>query len=257
MDIELRKQLVARHREIYEFLFEADFETQTDELIARKSREYQKLAVITRKYCSMLPLLPVSRCPLCGEVQQIAIDNVNLDGPWWSMHEPARPEVSDKLCPHWLTQTGAVSVTGQPPFTPFSIKLGPAVPYVVRPILERPEVLAVLSSFRVGPHRAFLVMYFSQQPNFNVPLHKVWPTRIRPPGLGKASSAAEDTITDYYEKSSYDYDLEPWMMSKKLFWTAPDDTSCKLHNRSQGAPYLGLSGERRIQIMLDGELHSK
>lgn len=254
MDIELRKQLVARHHEIYDFLFEADLETQTDELIAQKSREYQKLSAITSKYCSLLPMLPVSRCPLCGELQRIAIDNVNLDGPWWSLHEPARPEIAEILCPHWLTQTGAVSVVGEPPNTPFSIKLGPSVPYVVRPILERPEVRAVLSSFRVGSHRAFLIMYFSPQPNFNVPLHKVWPTRVRPPGLGKASRAAEDTIIDYYEESSYDYDLEPWMNSNKLFWTMPDDLNCKIYSGADGAPYFRIPGEKRIQILLDGEL---
>jgi hypothetical protein len=254
MDIEFREQLVVRHREIYDFLFEADFKTQTDELIAQKSREYKKLAAITKKYCSLLPLLPVSRCPICGEVQQITIDNVNIDGPWWSMDEPARPPVSDRLCPHWLAQTGAVSVVGEPPLAPFIVRPGPAVPYVVRPILERSEVCAVLSSFPVGPHRAFLVMYFSHQPNFNTPLHDVWPTDIRPPGLGKASRAASDSILDYYDESSYDYDPKPWMNSNKLFWIMPDDLYCKIFSGADGAPYFGIPGEKRIQILLDGEL---
>jgi hypothetical protein len=119
---------------------------------------------------------------------------------------------------------------------------------------ERTDVRAVLSSFSVGSHRAYLVMYFTPRPAFNVPLHKVWPTRIRPPGIGKASLAASDSILDYYDESSYDYDLGPWMESKKLLWIAPDAADCKLHSGSAGSPYLNLAGERAIQMLLDGEV---
>lgn len=254
MDIELRQQLVTRHHEIRNFLRLSSFAEKTDALLAERTREYQKLSAILDRYTGLLPRLEVSRCPFCGESQAIAVDNVNLDGPWWSMDEPARPITPDKLCPHWLTQTGAVSVAGSPPVAPFTIKLGPAVPYVVKPILERPDVRAVLSSFRVGAHRAFLVMYFTPQPDFNVPLHDVWPTRVRPPGPGKASLAAAESIRDYYDEFSYDYDLAPWMASGKLFWIAPDAADCKLYSGPTGSPYLGLPGERRIQRMLNGTL---
>ena len=81
-----RRDLVTRYGALYRALNMGD---ETGEAASIE------LLGVVREYEEGLPRLPLSRCPLTGEVQVHSFDPFGLDGPWWNFEAPARPLLDD------------------------------------------------------------------------------------------------------------------------------------------------------------------
>lgn len=249
---EFRKQLLDRYFECYAGLESSAFEPGLAMVASHRMEQVARLRAIHDYYTDGLPKLPLSRCPICNAEQRLSFDPLGVDGLWWSNDEPARPAEPEGYCPHWLTQSGALYFVQALPQSPLLVCPGPAAPYVIAPLLGQDGVCAVLSSWAVGQHRVFIIEYFEAKPNFNRPLCDVWPTNIRPQGVGRATLAAEEVLSDY-GKQDFDFNLTPWIASQKLFWIAPDEPSCSLRKGLEGCPYLEFSGSHEMQYLQGGE----
>ncbi len=250
--VDYRRQLLARYFEVYAGLESLAFQTKHAMTASTSIKPVARLRAIHDYYTDGLPRLPLSRCPLCGAEQRISFDPLGIDGLWWSNDEPARPAAPEGYCAHWLAQCGALYFVQPLPKSPLLVCPGPAAPYVIAPLLGSDQVYAVLSSWVAGLQRIFMLEYFEPEPNFNRPLYAVWPTNIRPPGVGRASLAVSDIVTDFGVQD-FDFNLAPWITRQKLFWIAPDDTGCTLRKGLEGCPYLNLAGTHEMQYLQNGE----
>ena len=249
---EYRRQLLDRYFEAYACLENSSFQSKLAITASKGIAQIARLRAIYDYYTDGLPRLPLSRCPFCGTEQRISFDASGIDGLWWSNDEPARPAATEGYCAHWLAQTGALYFVQPLPQSPLLVCPGPAAPYVIAPLLGADQVYAVLSSWAVGLQRTFLLEYFEPEPNFNRPLCAVWPTNIRPPGVGRAPQAASEILTDFGVQD-FDFNLAPWISRQKLFWIEPDDQSCALHKGLEGCPYLDFAGTHEMQYLQYGE----
>jgi hypothetical protein len=211
-------------------------------------RVQAQLSDLWDAYAAAVPRVAVARCPFTGAVARHSCDDAGLDGLWWRVESPVRPDES--LPPTFLALTGAVAIA--PPVERFSFlcKPGPGAPYVVPYLLSQRPVKAVLRAFPVGRHTAYAITYFVELPG--LPL--VWPntwgaefyTWTNEAGQQRWGEAEED-------EEGWDFDLGRWLDSGQLLWIAPGDASLTLRWGSAGCPYVGLGGERRPQYVRFGE----
>jgi hypothetical protein len=204
---------------------------------------------LRNRYADLLPEVAVARSPDTGEVVSWAIDTVGLDGWFWSYRGPAR-RLPERVPRTWLTMTGALRLREPVEVTPFLIRPGPGVPFVVPRIIEAPGVRAVIAQLPIGRHTGWPTTYFGPKPE-NTKLVNLW---------------ASDTYQVYRDgdwlgwdqttpwAADYDFDLEPWLRSEKLLWIRPGDQSMQLHTGVDGCPYVGLDGVRDIPFIENGEV---
>lgn len=187
------------------------------------------------EYVDGLPRVALSRCPLTGEETVYPIDTAGLDGPWWDYELPARPD--ERLAPTVHVVTGAMALAPTIEPTDWIVRPGPGVPFVVPHLLERDDVVAVVSELPIGRHRGFPVVYYSTShppgPRFNT-----WGRdSYQVPHAGERLSVWEPELDE-----SIDTELEPWLEAGKLQWIAPGDRALVLRTGAPGCPYLGLPG---------------
>ncbi len=194
---------------------------------------------------------PISRDPFTGEVFRHAMDTEGLDGPWWDSQRPARPMLA--LGPNLFAFTGAVTITGRPPRTPFPVKPGPAVPWVSPRLLSLPGVRAVLSYLRIGPYPAYAVVYFASPHPWGHPALNTWGTG-RYIARHRDGSGSVESTWDLPEE--YDFDIAPWIRRGRVLWIAPEDPGLQLHGVLEGCPYIGLEGYRHPVRLEDGVMEN-
>jgi len=239
-----RRDLVTRYGDLYRALNlgEETGETASAELLE-----------VVQAYEEGLPRLPLSRCPLTGEVQVHSFDPYGLDGPWWNYEAPARP-LLERIA-SCIAVTGAVTLAGEVETFPFLCKPGPGLPYVYPRLLELEGVRAVVRQLPVGRHMAWAICYFAPEMPAGVSMPNAW-------GTGSFWTAL-DGLPGWYanpEKAlDWDFSLSPWIARGKLFWIAPDDATLTLRSDVAGCPFVGLPGEQRMQriaygrVSIDGE----
>ena len=231
-----RRQILDRTREIDrrqaedELSEEEDFrlDDEEDELLSR--------------YAAGLPNVPVSRCPFCKRVIEIAMDEHGLDGPWWWVNRPFDPAPM-KSCVHFRLLLGALDLHGRPPSEALTeVQPGPGTPYVIGRLLGMDGMKAVVSSRGLpSGDTAYLILYFSRSPLASAQSHQEWLMR----GFQITSDSGEDlgwTIAN----DPWDFSLGPWAGKGKLLWIAPGDGTMALQEGSP-KPYLGLEGTRKAQ----------
>lgn len=206
------------------------------------------LARTAREYIARLPRPSISRCPWTGDVVSHSIDQFGLDGPWWDAETPLRP--FEDLPPTWFAFSGAMAIASPVEPTPFLVKPGPGAPFVVPRLLERDEVLAVVTSVPVGRHQGWAIVYFASGP---VPGPRIddwsaatYPVR-RDDGTWGWSHADE-------WPSEWDFDLVPWLEQEKLAWVFPGDGTFTLRAGAEGCPYVGLPGPRTSARVYAGQV---
>jgi hypothetical protein len=140
---------------------------------------------------------------------------------------------------------GALQLVGELEPTPFLVKPGPAVPYVIPRLLEHPDVTAVVTGVAVGRHQGYVISYFAAPGT---------PIGDRANDWGASfyrvarDGAARDGWNTYPEDGDeYDFNLEPWLESERLLWIAPEDDSITLRAGVAECPYVALDGRREIQ----------
>jgi hypothetical protein len=196
-----------------------------------------EVAALERQYARRVPRPVVSFDPISQEPFRLGIDTFGLDGFWWEVDGPGRP--SDEPLPlTWYAFTGALRLAEPYEDNGFTVKLGAVAPYVVPRVLQRPGVVAVVSTVPVGHHAAWLVVYFAPWPD-PPPGKRLneWARssyRVR----GGEGPFGWDTAFDY--PLEWDFDLAPWIRMGKLLWTPPDDPGAVARTGTQGCPYLDL-----------------
>jgi len=129
---ELIAALALAGRSLDEQADDPDFLALEDELFWSAER-------VRRDYSDLLSPVAISRCPFTNEVLRASIDTHDLDGLWWNYLSPLRR--SDPRPPTLVALTGALALTTAPTWTPFLVKPGPGVPYVIPRLLAADEVL--------------------------------------------------------------------------------------------------------------------
>jgi len=210
-----------------------------------------KLDTFVQSYEESLPRPVISRDPFSGEIFSYPIDTFGLDGPWWDNAQPVRP--TTLLPPNVFALTGALNITGKAPQTFFTIKPGPAVPWVSPRLLSHSGMKAVVSEFRVGDYPAYAVIYFTIQALWDHPGINTWGLDTYIARHRDGSASIEGTLN---LESEYDFELGKWIRRGRLLWIAPDDPAMQLRSTLFGCPYLNLEGYRFPVRLFKGALEN-
>lgn len=204
--------------------------------------------VLRDEYRSQVPYRHVSRCPFTDLVVVYPIDDVGLDGLWWRYVDPVRPAMD--LVPTVYAITGAVALVDPVEETPFLVKSGPGVPYVLPYLLEPAGTRAVVSSLPVGRHTGYLTVYFSRGELDPVVTANEWAAdrwALTPPqGDPWPVHRPELDI-------EIDTDLVPWIDDGRLSWIAPGDETLTLRGTVDDCPYLDVEGHGSGIRLLGGD----
>jgi len=225
--------------------FSIDTEENSDDdsvqeyLMKKLDKTSGELDKIENEYTQGLAIKTISRCPFSDEPFSLSIDTFGLDGPWWDANQPIR--ASEEESNTFFALTGCVSIVGEPPEAPFSIKPGPALPWVSPRLLADENIIAVISHIKIGLFDAYPIVYYSKNKTVEIERINTW---------GTEEYFAEDVDgfaimgSTFDDEEEYDFDIAPWVEKGKLKWIAIDDESLVLHDTIDGCPYLNLSGYR-------------
>jgi hypothetical protein len=226
---------------------------RTNEAVARITLE-KELDLLLRveerlhtAYLSGLTPLAISRCPFTGAVFELAIDVRGFDGMWWRYDCASRP-VLPSAPPSFVSLTGAAVVNTTLEVTRHLVMPGPGKPFVLPQLLERSDVLGVISAVPIGMHLGLAIAYFSTSDTLE-PIHPDW---------GRSTFVTRATrprllVSQHEQPARYDFDIEPWIARKKLLWVAPEDSELQLRDDVQGCPFRAIDGPRSLQYMQRGE----
>ncbi len=220
-----------------------DLEDATDDenLQSHLMQEYGKaldeLKDLEDKYIVGLPRKPLSRCPFTNETHSQSIDTFGLDGVWWDAENPIRGYEEESQT--FFAITGSVNIIGETPDTFFSIKPGPAVPWVSPRLLDNENIRAVLSHLKVGEYDAYVVVYYSKDKTTEIERINTWGTDRY---ISEDNEGLAVMGNTFDEEDEYDFDIAAWITKGKLKWIAPDDAALELHDSIDNCPYLNLSG---------------
>ena len=213
-----------------------------------------EMTVLAQDYLTLVPTKQLSRCPFTGEILEFPIDDQGLDGLWWNNERPMRPSAA--LLNTYFALDGALRLEGVAENFPFLCAPGPDVPYVLPRLLEYVQVKAVVSSFKVGPHTAYAVTYFSDPPLDSVMRVNDWGAdyywESGTPFPEMLSPGQPIQLTPNPEE--WDFDLAAWIKAGKLLWIAPLDEALVLRSTVYNCPYLNLPGSRNAKYIQKGKL---
>lgn len=214
----------------------------------RKLRSDFKL--LLEEYVENVPLLPVSRCPICDDTLEIAIDLGGLDSPWWWDVCP-RDFSPPGACEHFRVFLGALDLHGRQPVEvdTWSVLPGPGAPYIIDRMLSMEGMQAVITELKVGTgDTGYLIAYYSAEPIPTNDLHQEWRRQTWTVYDDNDEPIAKDLVND-----PWDFDLAPWLDSGKLLWIDPGDDSLTL-KEGKPCPYEALPGTHEDQEIDDGTL---
>ncbi len=249
-----RTEWVQRYNTCINALTELDFKVASSEDFSdEESKQYRALYDeidrLTKTYREKVPVLPLSRCPYTKRVVYHSIDHYGLDGPWWNYLTSLRPV--ELLPSTYFGLRGALKINDEVEKTSYQVRPGPEIPYVVPEALEPEGMVAVISYQKVGVHDSYPVFYFSDGKPGALPMN-TWAMNRYVYVDEFGDNAFIDDIDE--TELTYDFDLLKWVQEGKLMWIAPNDPVLTLHKGVEGCPYLNMQGERRPQIVFDGEV---
>ncbi len=233
----------------------AEHLAELDRLLAAPddSTEYEasnrKLWKIRRSYCDQLPVIRFCLSPFDGLPFDHSIDPYGIDGLWWSSLDFIRP--LEYLPLHVVAFTGSMTLEEPIEETVFMVKPGPGIPFVVPWVLGLPGVKAVLCPLKIGPHQGWPVVYFREAGSIYEGGFNTW-------GADRSRFMVGEEESGWNEWSAgpedYDFDLEPWVRSGKLLWVPEEDASGVPKAGLDGFKWLGLPGERNLQLVCQGRV---
>jgi len=241
-----------------------------------RGEQADKAERMSREYYKTVPILPLSRCPFCEQVNTFALDTIGLDGLWWTF-PGIRPKLHKyNLCPHFINLLGAVKVHYPVRNSSLQVQPGPEVPFVVPELIKHESVKAVVSQIPVGENIAYPIFYYGEvrpllkcefSSGADAPLCIVrfpdTPDQERlkmPPLWGsdyyrwrdkhRKNKISEGFLFD----RQCDFEIAPWIEEGKLLWITPEDDTLTLHNTLDDCPYLEMPGIRHFQRIEDGSV---
>jgi hypothetical protein len=173
---------------------------------------------------------------------------MGVDGLWWNCNQPLRP--LQQLPVDFIGLAGALRLGSPLEKTPFEVRPGPEVPYVVPRLLALPGICAVLSQVQIGQHMGYAIAYFAEHPEQVANGINTWGTDfyevVDSQGALTWSRDGDNAALDR------DADLKPWMEAGKLLWIQPGDTSMTLRSDTRPCPFLALKGSHMDSTLFDG-----
>ena len=204
-----------------------------------------KFNMLLAEFVENVPLMAVSRCPICDETFELAIDTAGLDSPWWWDQCPlefAKP----RACKHFQVFLGALDLHGREPQETgiWSVLPGPGAPFVIERLLLMEGMQAVVSTVPVGAtDTGYLITYFSSEPVDQTDLHQEWRRQT-----WFLRDDAGEVVTKDMRNDPWDFELSPWFDKEKLLWIEAGDSSLTLRIGCP-SPYEALPGTRMKQIL--------
>jgi len=234
--VQLRKKMEQVSIDLEE---NSDDEGVQEYLMKKLDKTSDELEKIENEYTQGLAIKTISRCPFSAEPFSISIDTFGLDGPWWDADQAVRAYEEESKT--FFALTGCVTISDEAPEAPFSIKPGPAVPWVSPRLLENENIIAVLSHIKIGLFDAYPIVYYSKNKTVEIERINTWGTdeyfAEDADGLAIMGSTFDD-------EEEYDFDIASWIEKGKLKWISMDDDSLELHDTIDDCPYIDLSGYR-------------
>jgi hypothetical protein len=249
-----RAELLARHTAAH--ARQVDLVTEVDrdpdqvrpETLQELESLGEEIGGLWDQYLAALPIVALSRSPLSGDLLEYAIDTAGVDGLWWNCSYPVRP--FQPLPADFVGLAGALRVGTPLESTPFEVRPGPEVPYVVPRLLALPGVCAVLSQIQIGPHTGYAVCYFADHPEQVAKRVNTWGTDfyevVDDQGALTWSCDGDSAELDR------DDNLETWIEAGKLLWIQPGDTSMTLRSDTRACPFLALEGSHMDSTLFEG-----
>jgi len=217
-------------------------------MIDRQVRLEEEKDALCERYEQALPIVPLSRSPLTGEIYERTFDAAGLDGLWWHADEPTR--AGDTYPETFVGLTGAMRVTAPVENMPFLVQPGPGKPYVVPALLADDWTRAVVYGLRVGHHPAWAITYFSGRRPEDRTLVDEWGLDVAFYLDDEGQLACEAAPID---PDGRDFNLVPWIASGRLLWIVPEDQRMVLRSGLEGCPYLDVEGTERDQYVIAGQ----
>lgn len=200
-------------------------------------------------YWDLLPQMPLSACPLCGEQLVRSFDQVGIEGFFWQ--EGMRVEQEEPTtCPHFCVLLGAVNLNGLPPRGGINTAhVGPEVPYVIPRLLSLPGMVAVISTVPLeNGYTTYPIAYFAETPPDPFELTQPWTRRT----FSYKDKHGKSWWTE--KNDPWDFELAPWVSTRQVQWIAPGDASFRVASAPEPCPYVGLPGRRRPLEIVENEL---
>ncbi len=254
MTVSERAELLARHTVAHArqrdllAVVDRDPEHAPPDVLQELKTLGEEINGLWEQYLAALPVVALSRSPLSGDLLEYAIDVTGVDGLWWNCNQPLRP--LQQLPADFVGLAGALCVGTPLEKTPFEVRPGPEVPYVVPRLLAAPGICAVLSQVQIGPHVGYAITYFAEHPEQVANRINTWGTDfyevVDSQGILTWSRDGDNAALDR------DFDLKPWMEAGKLLWIQPGDTSMTIRSDTQACPFLALKGSRMDSVLFDG-----
>lgn len=243
MDIKKKYKTFRNKKERDSFLINIRdlYNKHWDDLYDETNFKYFKEArELSSEYWLRLPMVSMAVCPFCQTPVWRRFDPFGLDSSFWRFdtqnHEFAGAGLEEP-CEHFFQISGALNYNRKDLF--LNVKIMAAletnhqdvVPFVVPYVLEPESRVAVISQLEtVEKCIAYPIIYFDKLGKDNMP--------ERHTGPWNASSYRLDTSREALKD---DYNLLPWLESKKLFWCDPSTDNTKLSKKSiQDCPFLDL-----------------
>ncbi|MEK7641384.1 MAG: hypothetical protein AAB365_00135 [Patescibacteria group bacterium] len=210
---------------------------------------------ILDEYGQNIPLISISRCPICQTVLEYPFDDQGLNGPWWEKG-PLAEYPKPHGCTHFRVLLGAIDFGSKQPVEASSNDMvvpGPGAPFVVPRMLEKiPSMKAVISKTQLFPgYTCYLIAYFSESPVHGSLLHQPW---------GREAYQVLDEKGEYEgwfaANDIWDFDLLPWIKKGVLQWISSGDTTLTLHD-DVPCEFLNLPGVHLQQFIERGVLKTK
>ncbi len=266
-----RKQFLKAYYLKLERTRELDYELSVNEdapdsVVSEYDNLRDQLVGARDQYRMSTPIIPLSRCPFTNRVVYHSLDIYGLDGLWWDSQAPIRPV--DSLPSSFFALTGSLS-PGVIEKAPIIAKPGPEAPYVVPEVLSQPGIKAVISTVKVGAHKAYPVFYFIENWEEGFEPMNTWGANYwsfvnadMEYGYNEYGMVRDDPELEYEDEDytdeeeieyTHDFDLRKWVESGDLLWIQPDDPVFTLRSGAAGCPYLGIQGSRDFAVIYDGE----
>ncbi len=232
-----------------------DGEEQEDEALrAQLDALGDKASELISRYLEGLPLRRLSRCPFTGEILSMKIDDFGLDGFFWNNMGPRRPE--QEFPASYFAMDGALKLEGAPEKSPILCSPGPDIPYVLPRLLQHDEIKAVISGINIGPHTAYLIIYYADPMPEGIIRVNDWGTEqyFEPGNPADDFFGQGPFVNASAEPYEMDFELEAWIKAGKLLWIVPGDENLILHGHAAHCPYLNLPGSRNLKYIQNGEV---
>jgi hypothetical protein len=206
----------------------------------------QEMERLWMTYAGGVPHVGLSRCPFTGEVFTHSLDYYGLDGLWWHYEAAARPE--EEYLPTFFALDGALALSEPLDNTPLLVATGPEIPFVLPRLLQYTQIKAVLSSFGVGHHQAYFIVYYADPMLWEIDRVNEWGADYY-----RYVDIEGALQVDAYLDDERDFDLEAWIRAGQLLWIAPGDAEFQLRGHLTDCPYLNLPGSRNPVYLQNGE----